>query len=537
MISMDPASEVTASRRLHDAAWPDMFANLQTAYAELTRAQSELRGRATEVEEGRDLFRLVIESISDALFLLDRAGRVEICNPAAGALVGRRGVTLIGRPFVEVCGTTEIPVTAWQLLQRAHNGRLQGFEATVQNASGHRISVSASVGLIRDRRDKIVATVIVAQDITERKAAELAIREARDEAERANRAKSEFLSRMSHELRTPMNAILGFAQLLAMDPLGPQERKSVDHILNAGKHLRKLINEVLDISKIESGRQEYASEPVHAGRLIQEVLDLIRPLAGERQIQVQVERTAAWDQEILVDPQRLKQVLLNLAANAIKYNQERGTVSVRCDQVERNRLRIRVTDTGLGIPPDKLPRLFSPFDRLEAETTGVEGTGLGLSLSKVLVEAMGGSIGVESEVGQGSCFWIEMPAFHDATGQPAAVDESLTAAGRSGALAPAQRVLYIEDNPSNYELVERIFERWPSVTLFGAGNGARGLALAREQRLDLILLDLHLPDSSGLEVLRRLRADPQTSQMPVVIISADATPGRHDHLLTEGAQA
>jgi len=357
--------------------------------------------------------------------------------------------------------------------------------------------------------------------------------EARQEAQRASRAKSEFLSRMSHELRTPLNAILGFGQVLEMDQLGPEQRENVIYILKAGRHLLGLIDEVLDIARIEAGRLSLSLEPVHVKLVLDEARSLIRPLAAERNIRLQVDALEPSDLYVLADRQRLKQVLLNLLSNAVKYSHEGETIALACREAPEGRVRFRVSDTGPGIPPEKINRLFTPFERLGIEASGIEGTGLGLALSKGLMEAMGGAMGVESTVGRGSTFWIELAKAQSLEAESVRIAESApaTAVPRKGAT-----VLYVEDNLSNVRLIERVLARRPSVKLLPAMKGTLALELAREHRPDLILLDLHLPDIHGSEVLHRLQEDPRTRQIPVVVISADASKGGVQRLLTAGAR-
>jgi signal transduction histidine kinase/CheY-like chemotaxis protein len=358
-------------------------------------------------------------------------------------------------------------------------------------------------------------------------------RRGRAEADVANRAKSEFLSRMSHELRTPLNAILGFGQLIEMRATTPQDRESVEQILKGGRHLLNLINEVLDISRIEAGGLSLSLEPVNVGEVIRRVVDLTRPLASPRRIALHTKGSAS-DRYVLADHQRLQQVLLNLVSNGIKYNREEGQVTVACRADGPGRLRISVSDTGSGIPAASQSRLFTPFDRLGVEAHGIEGTGLGLALSRRLVEAMGGLIGLESVEGQGSMFWVDLPEARSPVALPGVnrypVPDSPTSLQRS-------TVLYVEDNPSSLRLVERLLADRPTIRLIPAMQGRLALALAREHRPDVILSDLHLPDISGEEVLREIQADPQLKDTPIIILSADATPGQVTRLLAAGARA
>jgi CheY-like chemotaxis protein/two-component sensor histidine kinase len=372
---------------------------------------------------------------------------------------------------------------------------------------------------------------------------------AKQEADRANEAKSEFLSRMSHELRTPLNAILGFGQLLELEGLAQAQRDPLAQILKAGRHLLDLINEVLDIARIESGRLSMSVEDVSVGDVVGEVLDLAAPMAAADRIALDARglTSSAW--YAVADRQRLKQVLLNLVCNAVKYNVAGGRVEVRGLERIASVIRLEVSDTGPGIPPEKLSLLFSPFERVGSERTAIEGTGLGLAVSKRLVEAMGGRIGVESRLGEGSTFWIELaqgttPVLRREAGDDEVVRleaaregpaPSVRLEGEPDLAAVRRRVLYVEDNVSNLKVVEQLLQLRPAIELLTAMQGGLGLALAQHHHPDLILLDLHLPDMNGAEVLERLKRDPFTSGIPVAILTADATPGQKRRMLEAGA--
>ncbi|MEI7422321.1 MAG: ATP-binding protein [Prolixibacteraceae bacterium] len=378
------------------------------------------------------------------------------------------------------------------------------------------------------------------KEIGERMKAEGEIIKARNEAEQANLAKSEFLSRMSHELRTPLNSILGFAQLLGMGDLDVRQTKGINRILQSGKHLLDLINEVLDISRIEAGRLSLSIEQVQLCGIIEETKDIVMPQAAERQINVELQNSPTNKCFVKSDKQRLKQILLNLITNAVKYNRKGGSVVISTVRMPPDNqgieyIRISITDTGDGIEQGDLPKLFRPFERIGAEQTPTEGSGLGLAVVKKLVEAMAGKLGVESKKGEGSTFWFEMPSS----------ESQLNIISQSGNFPPLEPglenkagvILYIEDNQSNIELIEQVLLMQRSgIQLITDIYGKETLKLAIEYRPDLILLDLNLPDIHGLDVLRSLKANEITNSIPVVIISADAMPKTIEELLNEGAK-
>ena len=358
--------------------------------------------------------------------------------------------------------------------------------------------------------------------------------EAQLAAEKANRAKSEFLSRMSHELRTPLNSVLGFAQLLSLDDLSDEQSDSVLQISRGGRHLLDLINEILDISRIETGTLSISLEPVLVQDVVADVGSLVRPIADEQGVSLEVTTGLAGNEYIAADRRRVKQILLNLMGNAIKYNHQGGHVSLSCVVPQPGLMRIVVTDTGPGIPEDKWGLLFEPFERLGAEATSVEGTGVGLALSKGLAEAMGGTIGFTSRVGEGSSFWLEVPV---SEGPDLLILDDLEEPESPDPGAERHTVLCVEDNPTNLKLVERVLQRRPHIRLVSTPIGAPVVGLARQSNAALILLDMNLGDMSGSEVLLALREEPATAEIPVVVVSADATPTRVERLMREGASA
>jgi signal transduction histidine kinase/CheY-like chemotaxis protein len=352
---------------------------------------------------------------------------------------------------------------------------------------------------------------------------------------RANDAKNEFLSRVSHELRTPLNAILGFSELLTFGGLDDAQHDWATMILKAGRHLLGLLDDVLDIARIESGHLHLSVAPIPLGALIAEVQDLLRPMATKAAVHLAPVPHLPDDLHVVADRQRLRQVLINLLSNAIKYNHPTGTATVTVEHRPDGRVRVRVIDTGRGIAPASLGKLFIPFERLDAAQAGFEGTGLGLALSRHLMQSMGGTLDVSSQPGKGSTFWFDLPAADPAViDQPPADDTELLATRRYPSM---KRVLYVEDVVENVRLVEQILAHRPSVTLDSAGFAGAALDLAREHRPDLVLLDLHLPDMPGEQLLGLLREVPGARDIPVVVLSADATQHHIDQLHAAGISA
>ena len=405
-------------------------------------------------------------------------------------------------------------------------------------------------------KEKIILLAI--EDITERKKIENELSKAKAEADRANVAKSEFLSRMSHELRTPMNSILGFAQLMDMGELNPAHKKGVNQILKSGKHLLDLINEVLDMARIESGRLTVSPEPVEIFGVILETIDIVRHLAEENQITLESDAATSKRLYVKADHQRLKQVLLNLINNAVKYNHKSGSVKIECtirkpeenssgtdssplhvgERVgvsNENQIRISVVDTGKGIAQEYREKLFNPFERIGAERTETEGTGLGLAISKKLIEAMGGKINYESDFGKGSTFWIELPQTESQKNHYERINEITSPI--TEITQNDSTLLYIEDNLSNIQLVEQILETHrPSINLITNIYGKNAVQFAIDYKPNLILLDLDLPDIHGSEVLKLLLAEPRAADIPVIIISADAMTKQIEQLMEAGAK-
>jgi PAS domain S-box-containing protein len=494
-------------------------AELQQEVRSRKEAEEVLRGQAELLDLAQDS--ILVRSLDD--------DRIRYWNRGSEELYGWTKEQALGQVVHDLL-ETEFPTSSADVKKEVlARGRWEG-ELVQTRRDGSRIVVDSRWAL--GRRDSGHKAVLqINNDVTARKQAEAALHDARAEAERANRAKSEFLSRMSHELRTPMNSILGFAQLLEMEEISSEQREAVEHILKGGRHLLRLIDEVLDISRIESGHMSLSLEPVPLAQSVQEVLELIKPMAAERSVRVSVHREDLDSAHIRCDRQRFEQVLLNLLSNAVKYNRRDGEVDVLLERKDIE-ARISVRDTGLGIPEQKLDDLFEPYNRLGMDQTPVEGTGLGLALSKRLTELMGGRLGVESVQAQGSTFWVEFPLVMP----PAATaGEDNRQAFDHPEPQGEHLVLYIEDNLANLSLVEQILERRPNVKLISAMQGTIGLELARQHHPDVVLLDLHLPDMHGDEVLRQLKDAPDTHDIEVIVVTADATERQKRRMLEQGA--
>jgi len=501
------------------------------------------------------LQRAILESPNFSSIATDARGVIQVFNVGAERMLGYKASEVVDRITpADLSDPLELVARAKALSLELGTTIAPGFEALVFKASrgiediyeltairkdGSRLATVVSVTALRDAGESLIGYLLIATDNTARRLVEaereqlnLALRDknieleaARLVAEKANLAKSDFLSSMSHELRTPLSAILGFAQLIESGSPAPTpgQKRSVDQILKAGWYLLELINEILDLALIESGKLSLSLEPISLSELVRECEAMIEPQARTRGIRIAYPEFAV-PSYVQADRTRLKQILINLLSNSIKYNRANGRVVVACTLSAQGRLRIGVRDTGEGLSPDKLAQLFQPFNRLGQEANLEQGTGIGLVVCKRLIELMGGVIGVESQVGEGSVFWIDL----NITDRPqAVVDPAHPLAAPRPPLpegAELSTLLYVEDNPANLMLVEDLLARRPDLRLLSAKDAPRGLEIARAERPDVILMDINLPGMSGLQALRILADDPLTAAIPVVALSANAVP-------------
>jgi len=485
----------------------------------------------------------IITSASFSIIATDEKGIIQLFNVGAERMLGHLAAEVVNTVSPsDMHEPQEVMARAQALSVEFSTPIAPGFEALAFKASrgiedvyeltyickdGTRFPAVVSITALRDDRGAIIGYLLIGSDNSERKRFESALHEARAAAEKANRAKTDFLSGMSHELRTPLNAILGFAQLLetATPAPSPSQKRSLDQILKGGWYLLELINEILDLALIESGKVTLSREPVSLVEVMLECRAMVEPQAQKRGIVMTFPRFEI-PYFVAADRTRVKQVLINLLFNAIKYNTPGGTVDVECTLGTPERIRISIRDTGMGLAPEQVAQLFQPFNRLGKEATAEEGTGIGLVVTKRLIELMGGAIGVESVVGAGSVFWIELTL----TAAPLlAVREAERAVLNPPGLAagvPLRTLLYVEDNPANLELVEQIVARRADLRMLGAADGRLGIEFARAYQPEVILMDINLPGISGIDAMKILRADPSTAHIPIIALSANAVP--HD---------
>ncbi len=469
-----------------------------------------------------------MDSVVDGIIVAGEDGTIQSFNPAAEAIFGYKAEEAVGRNLSMLMPEPDHARHGGYIGNYLATGEAKiigfGREVIGRRKDGSTFPADLAISDVTIGGRHLFTGVV--RDITERKRVENELKKAKEGADAANQAKSEFLSSMSHEMRTPMNAILGFGQLLESESLGEAQRESVRQILEAGEHLLVLINDVLDLVTIESRKLSLSIVPVGIVETVANSFALTETLAGQHGIRLIDDCANKALPEVLADSTRLKQILLNLLSNAVKYNSAGGTVTLRAEPTRGGMLRLNVTDTGPGINAEDRGVLFEPFTRLHGSANHVEGTGIGLAITKRLVELMSGRVGVDSTVGEGSTFWIELPvAAKVETEDGRAANDARANAGRlPERLRGAQTVLYVEDDPANLRLMEEIFERFSDLTLISVHNAELALDLAEARLPDLVLMDLNLPGISGAQALARLRRNEKTRAIPVIAISANAMP-------------
>ena len=484
----------------------------------------------------------ILTSANFSIIATDEKGIIQLFNVGAERMLGYQAAEVVNKISPsDIHDPQEVRARAQALTAELGTVITPGFEALAYKASreiediyeltymrkdGSRFPAIVSITALRDEYGALIGYLLIGTDNSVRKRVESELKEAMAAAEKANHAKSDFLSSMSHELRTPLNAILGFAQLLesGSPTPTPTQKRNIEQILKAGWYLLELINEVLDLALIESGKLTLSNEPVSLAEVMIECRAMIEPQARQRGIGMTFSRFDI-PRFINADRTRVKQVLINLLFNAVKYNRPQGSVAVECTLVAPNSMRLSVRDTGIGLSPEQLAQLFQPFNRLGKEATAEEGTGIGLVVTKRLVELMSGKIGATSTVGEGSVFWVEFELASPP--QSLAAEEDHVSASRplnDAEGAPKRTLLYVEDNPANLELVEQLVARRPDLRLLSAADGSLGIEYARACLPEVILMDINLPGLSGIEAMKILRADPVTAHIPIIALSANAVP-------------
>ncbi|MBW8905598.1 MAG: response regulator [Betaproteobacteria bacterium] len=500
--------------------------------------------RETALLKAGALQNAILTSANFSIIATDEKGIIQLFNVGAERMLGYRAAEVVDKISPsDIHDPHEVMARAEALSLELKTTIAPGFEALAFKASreiedsyeltyirkdGSRFPAIVSITALRDDAERIIGYLLIGTDNSVRKLVDSKLNEAMAAADKANRAKTDFLSSMSHELRTPLNAILGFAQLMETGAPAPtlSQKRNLEQILKAGWYLLELINEVLDLALIESGKVTLSREPVSLAEVMLECRAMIEPQALQRGIVMTFPRFEL-PQFISADRTRLKQVLINLLFNAVKYNRPQGSVAVECAPgLPPGSLRISVRDTGAGLAKEQLAQLFQPFNRIGKETGAEEGTGIGLVVTKRLVELMDGTIGVDSAVGVGSAFWVEMrlasaPMLSFGDAEHAALPQTVRQGSR-----PLRTVLYVEDNPANLDLVEQLIARRPDLRLLSAPDGRLGVEFARVYQPDLILMDINLPGISGIEAMQILRAEPGTAHIPIIALSANAVP--HD---------
>ena len=515
----------------------------RTFFSGTVRDITERKAAEQKLEQLTLKNKLILEAAGEGICGLDLTGKTTFINPTAAKMLGYLPEELIGRqqhtlihhshPDGTAYPQEDCPIYTAVKEGKAHSASQEVFWR--KNGTSFPIEYTSTPIY---QGGKLTGAVITFQDITERKKAELELILLKEKAEHANQAKSEFLSRMSHELRTPLNAILGFGQLMQTDmsePLTEKQKDRTDEIFKAGSHLLELINDVLDLSQIEAGKMVLLPEDVELQNLLDEIFGLMDSIADQARVRLINQIPSTPKIFVRADRKRLKQVLLNLISNGIKYNKENGSVTLSTDQSVPGRLGINVQDTGIGIPKESHVALFKAFDRLGAENSQIDGTGIGLTISEHLMTIMGGFIRFESTLGEGSCFTIEFIS-EKCIGSPTDGSPSLSppTLPKTATSTKMKTVIYVEDNPNNLTLVQQILERRGNIVFLAAPQASIGIELAQVHLPDLILMDINLPDMNGMDAVDKLKNIERTRNIPVIAFSADAMPYEIEKAMSHG---
>ena len=494
----------------------EMIRSLDASERDLRQSQALLRKQV-------HLFESLIATTREGFWNIDNDGRTITVNPAMAEILGRERDEILGKTIHDFVDDENRSIIEDQLAARSA-GEAASYEIALSRPDGTKVNCINSATPIYDEEGEKVGSIGLWTDISAQKRVHGELEVAREQAESANAAKSEFLSSMSHELRTPLNAIIGFAQLLEMGSDDAEDNAvAVENISRSGRHLLNLINEILDLSRIEVGHAAIASDVVEIAPILRDCLATVSGMVEQRGL-------AVYDQTgvegaVVCDPVRLKQVLLNFLSNAIKYNRPGGSVAITNEVVENNFLRFKIRDTGRGIAPANVDKIFEPFERVGHEKSDIEGTGIGLTITKRIVEAMGGAVGFSSELGIGSIFWFDLPLATQPREAPVLTQTEPPGLGLEKSDRPARpskTILYIEDNPANQMLMEMALARLGFIDLVVAHTGELGIHIAQSRRPDLILLEVDLPLVDGVGVLRRLRSSQTTRETPIIGVSANA---------------
>ena len=526
-LSKGKIQEVSFTSDNHDEV-DDLAVSFSVLVYELQQAYRQLEDESQREIQQRELrFQSIINNSAEGIITLSREGIIETFNPSAEAIFGYAETEVMGKNISMLMPQEERAAHDEYLHHsKLHAPRIinRSRDLFGLRKNGAKFALELNVSPMElDGEQKFIG---IMRDISERKEFEDRINAARVEAEQANLAKSQFLSSMSHELRTPLNAVMGFGQILELDrvhPLTEAQRKSVGQILKGGKYLLELIDQVLNLAKIESGKMTLSMETVDVAPQLMDAVTMARTMADKRNIHIEYDIPEEGTTFVRADVTRLHQVLLNLLSNATKYNYEGGTISLRC-KVIGDVCRFEVKDNGPGIPAHMHDKVFSPFNRLGAEGSTIEGTGIGLTITKELVLLMHGDIGFESAQDNGAMFWFELPLASEKQMKQFVkfTTESIKEMARDPAPMADRKVLYIEDNPSNLQLMEMILEHHAHLTLLSAQNAEIGIALAEAELPSLILMDIQLPGMNGIDAMRALRLNPKTAAIPMIAISANA---------------